>query len=89
MGEQAAALPIGAYAVHTGPAGPGLTFEELKVAMSRAVQRPRVTDPPARWGGPARNRGLQMTTTQTTEPGAGTVRSPDPDQPRPAWSPGR
>lgn len=39
MGEQAAALPIGAYAVHTGPAGPGLTFEELKVAMSRAVQR--------------------------------------------------
>ena len=24
-----------------------------------------------------------MTTTQTTEPGAGTVRSPDPDQPRP------
>jgi hypothetical protein len=39
MGEQAASLPVGAYAVHAGPAGPGLAFEELKVAMSRAVQR--------------------------------------------------
>lgn len=38
-GELAPSLPIGAYVVHIGPGGPGLTFDELKVAMSRAMER--------------------------------------------------
>jgi ribonuclease P protein component len=32
-------LPIGAYMVVASPGGPGLRYEELKVAMSRAVER--------------------------------------------------
>jgi ribonuclease P protein component len=39
MGEHVAGLPTGAYVISTGPEGPGLTFEELKVAMSRATER--------------------------------------------------
>ena len=39
MGEQVTWLPTGAYVIHTGPEGPGLTFEELKVAMSRAIEQ--------------------------------------------------
>ncbi len=39
IGELASSLPIGAYVVHIGPGGPGLTFDELKVAMSRAIER--------------------------------------------------
>jgi ribonuclease P protein component len=38
-GALAPSLPIGAYVVHIGPGGPGLTFDELKVAMSRAMER--------------------------------------------------
>ena len=37
--ERATRLPVGAYMVHTGPAGPGLTFEELRTAMSQALER--------------------------------------------------
>jgi ribonuclease P protein component len=37
--EGAASLPVGAYVVRTGPDGTLLGFDELKVAMSRAVER--------------------------------------------------
>jgi hypothetical protein len=39
MGESVVGLPTGAYVISAGPEGPGLTFEELKVAMSRATER--------------------------------------------------
>jgi hypothetical protein len=39
MSERAATFPVGAYIVSTGPAGPMLDFDELKVAMSRAVEK--------------------------------------------------
>ncbi len=39
MAEQAASLPAGAYVVRTGPAGSSLGFDELKVAMSRALEK--------------------------------------------------
>jgi hypothetical protein len=39
MGEQMTSLPTGAYVVHAGPEGPGLTFDELKAAMNRAIER--------------------------------------------------
>jgi ribonuclease P protein component len=39
MSEQAPSLPIGAYVVHTGPGAPSLGFDELKVAMSRALEK--------------------------------------------------
>jgi ribonuclease P protein component len=39
VAEQAASLPVGAYVVRTGPAGSSLGFDELKVAMNRAVEK--------------------------------------------------
>ena len=39
VSEQAPDLPIGAYMVVSGPSGPDLRYEELKVAMSQAVKR--------------------------------------------------
>ena len=45
MAEQASSLPVGAYVVSTGPGGSKLGFDELKVAMSQALER--ATDRPA------------------------------------------
>jgi len=39
MNEAAPTLPVGAYMVVSGPEGPGLRYDELKVAMSQAVER--------------------------------------------------
>jgi ribonuclease P protein component len=39
MAEEAPTLPVGAYVVSTGPTGPMLDFDELKVAMSQALER--------------------------------------------------
>jgi ribonuclease P protein component len=39
VSEQAPNLPVGAYMVVVGPGGPGLRYDELKVAMSQAVER--------------------------------------------------
>ena len=39
MAEQASSLPVGAYVVSTGPGGPKMGFDELKVAMSQALER--------------------------------------------------
>jgi ribonuclease P protein component len=39
MSERAPSLPVGAYVVSPGPAGPMLGFNELKVAMSQALER--------------------------------------------------
>jgi ribonuclease P protein component len=39
MSEQAPSLPVGAYVVSTGPTGPLLGFDELKVAMSQALEK--------------------------------------------------
>ena len=39
MSDHSAALPAGAYLVRAGPGGPLLRFDELKVAMSRALER--------------------------------------------------
>ncbi|MGO8870713.1 MAG: ribonuclease P protein component [Acidimicrobiales bacterium] len=39
MLEEAPSLPAGAYVVHVGPSGPTLEFDELKVAMSQALER--------------------------------------------------
>ncbi len=38
MGERAGSLPAGAYAIQVQPAGPGLSFDELKLAVGRAVE---------------------------------------------------
>jgi ribonuclease P protein component len=32
-------LPTGAYLVRSGPTGPSLDFQELKVAMSQAIEK--------------------------------------------------
>jgi len=37
--DRAADLPTGAYLVRSGPEGPALEFSELKVAMSRAMEK--------------------------------------------------
>jgi len=37
--EQAPSLPDGAYVVRTGRSGPSLRFDELKVAMSQALEK--------------------------------------------------
>ncbi len=37
--EQAAGLPAGAYLVRSGPDGAALEFDELRMAMSRAVEQ--------------------------------------------------
>jgi ribonuclease P protein component len=39
MAEVAPSLPTGAYVVRTGPDAPSLGFEELKVAMSQALEK--------------------------------------------------
>jgi ribonuclease P protein component len=39
VSEVAPNLPVGAYMVVSGPGGPGLRHDELKVAMSQAVER--------------------------------------------------
>jgi ribonuclease P protein component len=39
VAERAADLPTGAYLVRSGPEGPALEFRELKVAMSRAMEK--------------------------------------------------
>jgi ribonuclease P protein component len=39
MLEEAPSLPIGAYVVRVGPTGPTWGFDELKVAMSRALEK--------------------------------------------------
>jgi ribonuclease P protein component len=39
VSELAPSLPTGAYVVRVGPDGPGLGFEELKVAMRQALEK--------------------------------------------------
>jgi len=39
VSEQAAGLPAGAYILRSSPAGPTLEFNELKVAMSQALEK--------------------------------------------------
>jgi ribonuclease P protein component len=39
MSAQAQSIPVGAYVIRTGPDGTRLGFDELKVAMSRALER--------------------------------------------------
>jgi ribonuclease P protein component len=39
VSERATELPVGAYVVGTNPAGPQLNFDELKVAMGRALEK--------------------------------------------------
>jgi ribonuclease P protein component len=39
VGEQEPNLPVGAYMVVSGPGGPRLGYNELKVAMSQAVEK--------------------------------------------------
>jgi ribonuclease P protein component len=39
VAERAPFLPVGAYVVRTGPGGPLLDFDELKVAMSQALEK--------------------------------------------------
>jgi ribonuclease P protein component len=45
VAEWAADLPTGAYLVRSGPEGPVLEFRELKVAMSRAMDKATKRDP--------------------------------------------
>jgi ribonuclease P protein component len=47
VSEQASSLPVGAYVVRTGPVGASMGFNELKVAMSQALER-AVSGPPRR-----------------------------------------
>jgi ribonuclease P protein component len=39
VSEQSASLPAGAYVVSTGPGGSSMEFDELKVAMNRALEK--------------------------------------------------
>ena len=45
VAERAPELPTGAYLVRSGPEGPALEFRELKVAMSRAMEKATSTVP--------------------------------------------
>ena len=45
VADRAADLPTGAYLVRSGPEGPALEFRELKVAMSRAMEKATKRDP--------------------------------------------
>lgn len=50
LAEQAGGLPRGAYLVRCAPGGPSLTFEQLKEAMSNALEKataPRGKNPGA------------------------------------------
>ena len=49
MSEQAEGLPVGAYIVRSTPDGAMLEFDELKVAMSQAVEK-ATSGSPARPG---------------------------------------
>ena len=55
VSEQAPDLPAGAYMVVSGPEGPRLRYEELKVAMSQAVEK-ATTERTARPSGPVAAR---------------------------------
>lgn len=46
MSEQALQLPVGAYVVRGGREGPTLEFNELKVAMSQALEKATSRTPP-------------------------------------------
>jgi len=48
VADRAADLPSGAYLVRSGPGGPDLEFRELKVAMSRAMDKATSGDPSGR-----------------------------------------
>jgi ribonuclease P protein component len=39
MAERVVEVPTGAFLVRSGPGGPALEFHELKVAMSRAIEK--------------------------------------------------
>ncbi|MGA2836889.1 MAG: ribonuclease P protein component [Acidimicrobiales bacterium] len=39
VSDRSGELPVGAYLVRSGPTGPSLDFNELKVAMSRAIEK--------------------------------------------------
>ena len=53
VADRAPGLPTGAYLVRSGPEGPALEFRELKVAMSRALEKATNTVP----SGARRHRG--------------------------------
>ncbi len=57
MTELAPSLPAGAYLVHVGPDGPTLTYDDLKVAMSGALERATRTPPGSRRAAVARDGG--------------------------------
>ena len=46
VSEQALGLPVGAYVVRGGREGPTLEFNELKVAMSQALEKATSRTPP-------------------------------------------
>ena len=46
VADRATDLPAGAYLVRSGPEGPALEFRELKVAMSRAMEKATNRDEP-------------------------------------------
>ncbi len=50
VAEGADRLPSGAYLVSSGPGGPALEFEELKRAMSQALERATKRPSAARTG---------------------------------------
>ena len=39
MADRVVEVPAGAFLVRSGPGGPALEFHELKVAMSRAIEK--------------------------------------------------
>jgi hypothetical protein len=43
LAEKAEHLPVGAYLVRCGPEGPSLTFEQLKEAMTQALEKATAT----------------------------------------------
>ncbi len=45
VAEQASELPVGAYVVRSGNDGPALEFDELKVAMSQALDKATIRTP--------------------------------------------
>ena len=55
MAERVADVPAGAFLVCSGPEGPALDFHELKVAMSRAIDKATNTGPS---GAPVTARAL-------------------------------
>jgi hypothetical protein len=45
MAELVVGVPPGAFLVRSGPGGPALEFHELKVAMSRAIEKATKSSP--------------------------------------------